>query len=120
VDGEIVEWAHSFLFPSECHVYTRSGFSSRQLTNALLAAICVLLALQLVLSQGQALLPRQLLAENARSTAQSEGPQPVYLVAGPSGGRLDMLPVSVVYLDKSGMLTDAVGPDGTVRVRVMP
>jgi hypothetical protein len=31
-----------------------------------------------------------------------------------------MLPVSVVYLDKSGMLTDAVGPDGTVRVRVMP
>jgi len=101
-------------------VYTRRGFSSRLLTNALLAAICVLLALQLVLSHGQALLPRKLLAENARSTTQSEGPQPVYLVAGPSGGRLDMLPVSVVYQDKNGMLTDGIAPDGTVRVRVIP
>lgn len=101
-------------------MYTRSSLSSPRLTNALLAAICLLLALQLVLSHGQALLPRQLLAENARPTKQSEGPQPVYLVAGPSGGRLDMLPVSVVYLDKSGMLTDAMGPDGAVRVHVIP
>jgi hypothetical protein len=101
-------------------VYTPNSFSSRQLTNALLAAICVLLALQLELSHGQALLPGQLLAENARSTTQSEGPQPVYLVAGPSGGRLDMLPVTVVYQDKNGMLTDAMQPDGTVRVRVIP
>jgi len=101
-------------------VYTPNSLSSRQLTNALLAAICVLLALQLLLSHGQALLPGRLLAENARSTAQSEGPQPVYLVAGPSGARLDMLPVTVVYQDKNGMLTDAMAPDGTVRVHVIP
>jgi hypothetical protein len=101
-------------------VYIRRNFSSRQLTNALLAVICVLLALQLVLSHGQALLPHQLLAENARSTRQSEGPQPVYLVAGPSGGRVDMLPVTVVYEDKNGVLTDAMAPDGTLRVHVIP
>lgn len=41
-------------------------------------------------------------------------------VAGPSGGRLDMLPVTVVYQDKNGMLTDAMAPDGTVRVHVIP
>ena len=98
---------------------TASRLSSRQLTNALLAAICVLLALQLALGQAHALLPRQLLAENA-TRAQSEGPQPVYLVAGPSGGRVDMLPVRVIYLEKNGTLSDAVGPDGTLRVRTVP
>jgi hypothetical protein len=101
-------------------VKARSSLSSRQLTNALLAAICVLLALQLALGHAHALLPRELLAENSGSRAQSEGPQPVYLVAGPAGGRLDMLPVSVVYLDKNGTLSEAVGPDGTVRVRTAP
>jgi hypothetical protein len=101
-------------------VTTGMNLSSRQLTNALLAAICVLLALQLALGHAHMLLPRQLLAENAGSRTQSEGPQPVYLVAGPSGGRLDMLPVRVIYLDKHGVLGDAVDPDGTVRVRTAP
>jgi hypothetical protein len=31
-----------------------------------------------------------------------------------------MLPVGIVYLDKNGSLKDAVGPDGSVRVRVIP
>ena len=97
---------------------TPSSLSSRHLTNALLATICVLLALQLAMGHGQTLLPSELLAENPRT--QSEGPQPVYLVAGPAGGRLDMLPVRVIYLDKHGMLTDAVGTDGAVRVRTAP
>jgi hypothetical protein len=44
----------------------------------------------------------------------------VYLVSGPAGGKLDMLPVGVVYLDKNGTLEDAVNPDGSVRVRVVP
>ena len=99
---------------------TRTSLTSPQLTNALLAAICVWRALQLALSYGHALLPRELLAENAGSATQPEGPQPVYLVAGPSGGRMDMLPVNVVYLGKNGTLSDAIGPDGTVRVRVIP
>jgi hypothetical protein len=80
----------------------------------------VLLALQLALGHAHALLPRELLAENSGSRAQSEGPQPVYLVAGPSGGKVDMLPVRVIYLEKNGMLSDAVGPDGTLRVRTVP
>jgi hypothetical protein len=101
-------------------VYTPAGLSSRRLTNVLLATICVLLAVQVLLAHAEALLPRQLLAENARSPRQSEAPQPVYLVAGPSGGRLDLLPVTVGYLDKNGSLNDAVGPDGTVRVHVVP
>ena len=101
-------------------MYTRHRLASRQLTNALLATICLLLALQLVLSHGNALLPRELLAENARSTVQTPAPAPVYLVAGPSGGRLDLLPVSLGYLDKTGMLNDVVGQDGTVRVHVIP
>ena len=97
---------------------TPSSLSSRQLTNALLATICVLLALQLVMGHAQTLLPRELLAENPRT--QSEGPQPVYLVAGPTGGRLEMLPVRVIYLDKNGMLSDVVGSDGAIRVRTAP
>jgi hypothetical protein len=102
-------------------VITRGRFSSRGATNALLAMICALLALQLVTAHAEALLPRRLMAESARRTAASaDGPQPVYLVSGPSGGKLDMLPVQVVYLDKSGMLGDAVSPDGSVRVRVVP
>jgi hypothetical protein len=100
-------------------VYTRRSLASSRLTNALLATICVLLAAQLLLSHGQALLPRELLAENARAR-QTPAPAPVYLVAGPSGGRLDLLPVTVGYLDKGGSLNDAVGPDGTLRVRVVP
>jgi hypothetical protein len=31
-----------------------------------------------------------------------------------------MLPVEVVYLDKNGSLGDAVSPEGSVRVRVVP
>jgi hypothetical protein len=61
------------------------------------------------------------MAETSRTAgSQGEGPRPVYLVSGPSGARLDMLPVGVVYLDKNGSLVDAVGHDGTVRVRVVP
>ena len=100
---------------------TRSRLSSRGATNALLAMIGLLLALQLVTAHAEALLPRRLMAETARGTRSSaEGPQPVYLVNGPSGGKLDMLPVAVVYLDKNGSLEDAVSPDGSVRVRVVP
>jgi len=44
----------------------------------------------------------------------------VYLVSGPAGGKLDMLPVGVVYLDQKGSLQDAVSPDGSVRVRAVP
>jgi hypothetical protein len=102
-------------------VITRGRLSSRGATNALLAMICALLALQLVSAHAETLLPRRLMAESARRAGSStEGPQPVYLVSGPAGGKLDMLPVGVVYLDKNGALEDAVGPDGSVRVRVLP
>jgi hypothetical protein len=102
-------------------VITRGGLSSRGATNALLAMICVLLALQLVSAHAEALLPRRLMAESAgRLGSHTEAPQPVYLVSGPAGGKLDMLPVGVVYLDKNGSLEDAVGPEGSVRVRVVP
>jgi hypothetical protein len=104
----------------EPHMDTRTSLSSRHLTNLLLAAICMLLAIQLVVDHAHALLPSPLLAENTGLRPQSDGPQPVYLVAGPAGGKLDMLPVSVVYLDKNGMLSEAVGPDGAVRVRSAP
>lgn len=100
---------------------TRGRLSSRAATNALLAMICALLALQLVSAHAEALLPRRLMAETARRAGSSaDAPQPVYLVSGPSGGRLDMLPVGVVYLDKKGALEDAVSPDGEIRVRVVP
>lgn len=100
---------------------TRSRLSTRGATNALLAMICLLLALQLVSAHAEALLPRRLMAESSRRAgSQSEGPQPVYLVSGPSGARLDMLPVGVVYLDKNGSLEDAVGHDGSLHVRVVP
>jgi hypothetical protein len=83
--------------------------------------ICALLALQLVSAHAETLLPRRLMAESARRAGSStDGPQPVYLVNGPAGGKLDWLPVGVVYLDKTGALLDAVGPDGSVRVRVVP
>jgi hypothetical protein len=83
--------------------------------------ICALLALQLVTAHSEALLPRRLMAEGARRAgSQTEGPQPVYLVSGPAGGRLDMLPVGVVYLDKKGSLEDAVSSDGSMRVRIAP
>lgn len=100
---------------------TRGRLSSRAATNALLAMICALLALQLVSAHAETLLPRQLMAETARRGGLSaDAPQPVYLVSGPAGGRLDMLPVGVVYLDKKGGLEDAVSPDGEMRVRVVP
>ena len=100
---------------------TRGRLSSRGTTNALLAMICALLALQLASAHAQVLLPRRLMAESARRAGSSaDGPQPVYLVSGPAGGKLDMLPVGVVYLDKQGSLEDAVGPDGSVRVRMAP
>ena len=100
---------------------TRGRLSSRAATNALLAMICALLALQLVSAHAEALLPRRLMAETARRAGSSaDAPQPVYLVSGPAGGRLDMLPVGVVYLDKKGGLEDAVSPDGEMRVRVVP
>lgn len=106
---------------SEDIVITPGRLSSRGATNTLLAMICALLALQLVTAHAEALLPRRLMAETARRAgAQGDGPQPVYLVSGPAGGRLDMLPVSVVYLDKNGSLGNAVGPDGSVRVRTIP
>jgi hypothetical protein len=102
-------------------VITLPRLSSRGATNALLAMICALLALQLISAHAEALLPRRLLAEGSRRTASSvEGPQPVYLVSGPAGGKLDMLPVGVVYLDQKGSLQDAVSPDGSVRVRMAP
>jgi hypothetical protein len=83
--------------------------------------ICALLALQLVSAHAEGLMPRRLMAESARRAGSStDGPQPVYLANGPAGGKLDMLPVGVVYLDKNGALVDAVGPDGSVRVRVVP
>ena len=60
-------------------------------------------------------------AESVRMAGSwTDGPQPVYLVSGPAGGKLDMLPVGVVYLDQKGSLQDAVSPDGSVRVRVVP
>jgi hypothetical protein len=96
-------------------VITRGRLSSRGVTNALLAMICALLALQLGSAYAKALMPRPLMAETT-----ADGPQPVYLVSGPAGGKLDMLPVGVVYLDKNGSLQDAVGADGSVRVRVVP
>lgn len=100
---------------------TLRGFSSRGATNALLATICALLALQLLAAHADIFLPRRLLAATVRSAARSaDAPQPVYLVGGPSGGKFDMLPVNLVYLDKSGLLSDAVAPDGSVRVRVLP
>ena len=100
---------------------TRGRFSSRGATNVLLAMICALLALQLVSARAEVLLPRPLMAEGARTAGRSaDAPQPVYLVSGPAGGKLDMLPVSVVYLDKNGALEDAVGPDGSAHVRVIP
>ncbi len=100
---------------------TRGRLSSRGATNALLAVICALLAVQLVSAHAEALLPRGLAAESVRRAGSStDGPQPVYLVSGPAGGKLDMLPVGVVYLDQKGSLQDAVSPDGSVRVRVVP
>ena len=100
---------------------TRGRLSSRGATNALLAMICALLALQLVSAHAEPLLPRRLMAESARRASSSaDGPAPVYLVSGPSGGKLDMLPVGVVYLDQKGSLQDAVSPDGSMRVRVVP
>lgn len=100
---------------------TQGRLSSRGATNALLAMICALLALQLVSAYAEGLLPRWLMAESARTQGSStDGPQPVYLVSGPAGGKLDMLPVGLVYLDKNGSLGDAVSPDGSVRVRVVP
>ena len=100
---------------------TRGRLSSRGATNVLLAMICALLALQLVSAHAEAFLPRGLMAESARGAGSSaDAPLPVYLVGGASGGRLDMLPVGIVYLDKNGSLKDAVGPDGSVRVRVIP
>jgi hypothetical protein len=61
------------------------------------------------------------MAEGVRRAGSStDAPQPVYLVSGPAGGKLDMLPVGVVYLDKNGSLEDAVSPDGSMRVRVVP
>lgn len=100
---------------------TRGRLSSRAATNALLAMICALLALQLVSAHAETLLPRRLMAETARRAGSSaDAPQAVYLVSGPAGGRLDMLPVGVVYLDKKGGLEDAVSPDGEMRVRVVP
>jgi hypothetical protein len=102
-------------------VITRDQLASRGTTNALLMIICALLALQLVSAHADALLPRPLMATPARTAGSSaDGPQPVYLVNGPTGGRLDMLPVSVVYLDKNGALENAVAPDGAVRVRTAP
>ena len=102
---------------------TSSRFSSRSATNALLATICALLVLQLVASHAELFLPRRLLADDShrssRPTArQADQPQPVYLVAGPSGGRVDMLPVALVYLDQKGTLGNVVGPDGSVRVQM--
>jgi len=106
---------------SEDIVNTRARLSSRGATNALLAIICALLGLQLVSARAEVLLPRRLMAEGARRAGRSaDAPQPVYLVSGPAGGKLDMLPVSVVYLDKNGALENGVGPDGSVRVRVIP
>ena len=100
---------------------TRGQLSSRGATNALLAMICALLALQLLSAHAEALLPRRLMAEDTRRAgSSSDAPQPVYLVSGPGGGKLDMLPVGVVYLDKNGSLEDAVSPDGSVRVRMAP
>ena len=96
---------------------TRRPFSSRGATNALLTAICALLFLQLLASHAGLLLPRRLLAEGS-AVRQADQPQPVYLVAGPSGGRVDMLPVALVYLDQKGMLGNVVGPDGSVRVQM--
>ena len=102
-------------------MFTRDQLASRVVTNVLLLVICALLAMQLVSAHADAFLPRPLMATPARTVASSaDGPQPVYLVNGPTGGRLDMLPVSVVYLDKNGALENAVGPDGAVRVRTAP
>ncbi len=98
---------------------TPGRFSSRGATNALLATICALLLLQLVSAHAEVFLPRRLMAEARRADA-ADAPQPVYLVSGPAGGRLDMLPVGIVYLDKNGSLADAVSPDGSVHVRVVP
>jgi hypothetical protein len=111
----------------EDFVNIRRSFSSRGATNALLAAICALLVLQLVASHADLLLPRRLLAEDAHQSGQPtaqpparplDEPSPVYLVAGPSGGRVDMLPVALVYLDQKGMLGNVVAPDGSVRVQM--
>ena len=100
---------------------TRGRLSSRGATNVLLAVICALLALQLVRAHAEPLLPPRLMAESAgRAGAPADAPQPVYLVSGPAGGKLDMLPVGLVYLDKNGSLTDAMSPEGLVRVRVVP
>lgn len=104
---------------SEDLVTIRRRLSSRSATNTLLAAICALLVLQLVASRTELFLPRRLLAEDS-AARQGDQPQPVYLVAGPSGGRLEMLPVGLVYLDQKGSLGDVVSPDGSVRVRVTP
>jgi hypothetical protein len=104
---------------SEDIVNTPRIFSSRGTTNVLLAAICALLVLQLVASHAASVLPRRLLAETPAARHEDQ-PQPVYLVAGPSGGRLDMLPVALVYLDQKGMLGNVVGADGTVRVQMAP
>jgi hypothetical protein len=102
-------------------VITRHQLASRGLTNVLLTIICALLVLQLVSAHADAFLPGPLMATPAHAVGPSaDGPQPVYLVNGPTGGRLDMLPVNVVYLDKNGALENAVAPDGSVRVRTAP
>ena len=102
-------------------VITRDGLSTRGATNALLSVICALLALQLVSSHARALGPRWLMAESAHPASTSaDAPQPVYLVSGPAGERLDMLPVRLVYLDKTGSLDGVVNSDGLLRVRVSP
>src|SRR5439155_4168529 len=70
---------------SEDIVITRGRLSSRGATNALLAMIGALLALQLVSAHTEALLPRRLVAESVRRAgSSSDGPQPVYLVSGPA------------------------------------
>jgi hypothetical protein len=103
-------------------VITRNRLSTRGATNALLAVICALLALQLVSSHTEAFRPRRLMAESVRrASAAADAPQPVYLVSGPAGERLDMLPVRrLVYLDKTGLLDGVVNPDGSLRVRISP
>ena len=106
---------------TEAIVITRNRLSTRAATNALLAVICALLALQLVSSHTGAFRPRRLMAESVRrASAAADAPQPVYLVSGPAGERLDMLPVRLVYLDKTGSLDGVVNPDGSLRVRVSP
>ena len=50
-------------------VITRDRLSTRGATNALLAVICALLALQLVSTDMEAFRPRQLMAESVRQAS---------------------------------------------------